>query len=271
MYNAEFAGTIDLTLLIFLSFVLFFVGLILYLRREDRREGYPLEDDATGRPEGASGLFFTARPKTFILPHGKGVVSKPDRLRDPLELAAVRTSRASGSPLEPLGDPLQSGVGPGAYAQRAHRVDQTVHGDAKIVPLRADPAYSIARLDADPRGMTVLGADRAQAGVIADVWIDRSEFLIRYLEVELTAPLTGQGLTVVGTVPARRVLVPMTMAVIRKGRRTVAVDALLAAQFAGAPTLENPDRITFYEEERVCAYFGAGFLYATPMRAEPLL
>jgi photosynthetic reaction center H subunit len=270
MYNAEFAGTIDLTLLIFLSFVLFFVGLIFYLRREDRREGYPLEDDVSGRLEGASGLFFTAQPKIFILPHGAGLVSKPDSVRDPLELAASRMSRVSGSPREPIGDPLQAGVGPGAYAQRAHRVDQTLHGEAKIVPLRADPAYSIPRFDADPRGMTVMGADRATAGVVADVWVDRAEYLIRYLEVELTqAP--GLGLSVVGSAPARRVLVPMTMAVIRKGRGVVAVDAVLAAQFAGAPALENPDQITFYEEERVCAYFGAGFLYATPMRAEPWL
>jgi photosynthetic reaction center H subunit len=271
MYNAEFAGTIDVTLLIFLTFVLFFGGLIMYLRREDRREGYPLEDDVTGRLEGASGMFFTARPKTFILPHDEGLVSKPDRLRDPLELSAVRTSRAPGSPLDPLGEPLQAGVGPGSYAQRAHRPDLTLHGSAKIVPLRADPAYGVSRLDADPRGMTVLGADHAPAGVVSDIWVDRSEFLIRYLEVELIPTLNGPGLTVVGSAPARRVLVPMTMAVIRKGRRTVAVHALLAAQFAGAPTLENPDQITFYEEERVCAYFGGGLLYATAMRAEPLI
>ncbi|MHB8287370.1 MAG: photosynthetic reaction center subunit H [Caulobacteraceae bacterium] len=271
MYNAEFAGTIDLTLLIFLSFVLFFFGLIFYLRREDRREGYPLEDDVTGRLEGASGLFFTAQPKTFILPHGAGEVSKPDSGRDPVGIAtAQRTARVSGSPLEPVGDPLQAGVGPGSYVERARRPDQTLHGQAKIVPLRTDPAYFIPRFDTDPRGMTVLGADRVPAGVVSDVWVDRAEYLIRYIEVELT-PLLGPGLTVVGSAPARRVLVPMTMAVIRKGRGLVAVDAVLAAQFAGAPTLERPDQITFYEEERVCAYFGAGFLYATPMRAEPWL
>lgn len=270
MYNAEFAGTIDVTLLIFLSFVLFFFGLVFYLRREDRREGYPLEDDVTARLEGGGGLFFTPRPKTFILPHGYGEVNKPDRVRDPVTLAAVRMSRAPGIPLEPVGDPLQAGVGPGSYAQRAHRIDKTAHGEAKLAPLRIDPAYFISRLDEDPRGMTVLGADRAPAGVVADVWIDRSEFLIRYLEVELT-PVLGPGLTVVGSAPARRVLVPMTMAVIRKARRTVAVDAVLASQFAGAPTLENPDQITFYEEERVCAYFGGGFLYATPVRSEPLI
>ena len=33
----------------FYAFGLFFIGLIFYLRREDRREGYPLEDDVTGR------------------------------------------------------------------------------------------------------------------------------------------------------------------------------------------------------------------------------
>jgi photosynthetic reaction center H subunit len=273
MYNAEFAGTIDLTLVIFLTFVLFFGGLLLYLRREDRREGYPLEDDVTGRLEGESGMFFTARPKTFILPHGAGLVSKPDRLRDSMELAAARTSRVTGSPLEPVGDPLHAGVGPGAYAERAHRVDQTLHGSPKIVPLRADPAYSVSRLDGDPRGMTVLGADDVPAGLVTDVWVDRSEFMIRYLEVELIPTVEDRpGLIVVGAAPSgRHVLVPMTMAVVRKSRGVIMVNALLAHQFAGAPTLENPDQITFYEEERVCAYFGGGFLYATPERAEPML
>ena len=40
---------LDVAMLVFWAFVLFFVGLIFYLRREDRREGYPLEDNVTGR------------------------------------------------------------------------------------------------------------------------------------------------------------------------------------------------------------------------------
>ena len=63
----------------------------------------------------------------------------------------------------------------------------------------------------------------------------------------------------------------MPMALVNKRRGTITIDALLAAQFAGAPTPAAPDRITFYEEERIVAYFGGGYLYATPERQEPLL
>jgi photosynthetic reaction center H subunit len=63
----------------------------------------------------------------------------------------------------------------------------------------------------------------------------------------------------------------MTMAVINKSKKTVRVDAIVGAQFAGAPVLENPEQITLYEEERVCAYYGGGFLYATKQRSEPWL
>jgi photosynthetic reaction center H subunit len=63
----------------------------------------------------------------------------------------------------------------------------------------------------------------------------------------------------------------MMMAKVDRRRRRVVVDALVASQFAGAPRPEARDRITLYEEERVQAYFGGGYLYATPARQEPLL
>jgi photosynthetic reaction center H subunit len=37
------------------------------------------------------------------------------------------------------------------------------------------------------------------------------------------------------------------------------------------PVLSSPDQVTLDEEERVCAYYGGGFLYATPARAEALI
>ena len=48
MDDVKIVGTLDVTSLVFLAFVLFFIGLIIYLQRESRREGYPLEDEATG-------------------------------------------------------------------------------------------------------------------------------------------------------------------------------------------------------------------------------
>jgi photosynthetic reaction center H subunit len=263
MYNPSFFGNFDVTSLILSSFVLFFFGLILYLRREDRREGYPLEDDLTGQLEGPAGVFFTASPKTFILPHGQGTLSKPNSHRESQDVAALRTARAAGSPLEPKGDPMLAGVGPGAFAQRAHKPDLMFHGHTKIAPLRVAGDYSIDGVD--PRGMKVIGADGVAAGVVTDIWVDRAEYLVRYLEVAVTptgpAPPTS----------IKTVLVPMTMAVVKKAKKTVVVDAVLGSQFAYAPTLENPDQITFYEEERVTAYYGGGYLYATPARSEPLI
>jgi photosynthetic reaction center H subunit len=270
MYNLQFFGTFDVASLILTSFVLFFVGLIIYLRREDRREGYPLEDDATGRLEPASGLFFTARPKTFVFSHG-GVLNKPNADREIPVFSASRRTNISGAPLLPVGDPMLAKVGPGAFAQRARTPEMMFHGGPKIVPLRVATDFSISGETSDPRGMKVVGADGLEAGVVSDVWVDKSEYLIRYLEVELGAA-NPAGLSVVGSAPvAKRVLLPMTMAVVKKGPRTVRVDSILASQFDNVPTLENPNQVTLDEEERVCAYYGGGLLYATPMRAEPLI
>jgi photosynthetic reaction center H subunit len=259
MFNPEFFGIFDVPALVLTAFVVFFFSLILYLRREDRREGYPLEDDATGRLEPASGLFFTARPKTFLLPHG-GVLHKPNAERETPVFSASRRTNISGAPLSPVGDGMLAKVGPGAYAQRAQVPDEMFHGGPKIVPLRVAPGFSIdGGLASDPRGMTVLGADRAAAGLVSDIWVDKAEYLIRYLEVDLAA------------VPGKRVLLPMPMVVVDKSRREVKVDAILASQFINVPTLSYPDQVTLDEEERVTAYYGGGYLYATPERLEPLL
>ena len=251
-------GGLDVTEWVLYAFFAFFFGLILYLRREDRREGYPLEDDLSGRLETSGGLLFSAQPKTFRLPHGGADVLAPRDARDTREVKAIRTAPWAGSPLEPMGDPMQAGVGPGAFAERARAPDLTLHGTPRLAPLRVAKDFYLEIHDADPRGMAVLGADNAEAGVVSDVWVDRSEYLIRYLEVELAGSL-------------RHVLLPLPLAKIQRSRRRVLVNAILADQFAGVPTLANPDQITRDEEERVSAYYGAGLLYATPARAEPFL
>jgi photosynthetic reaction center H subunit len=258
MPDQVFNGGLDVAEWVLWAFWAFFAGLIIYLRREDRREGYPLEDDVTGRLEPLGGLLFTAQPKVFRLPHNMGTVTTPNRNRDTRPLKATRTAPWAGSPYRPIGDPMQAGVGPGSYAERAKRPDLMLHGAPRIVPLRAADDFYLDKRDPDPRGMPVFGADNVQAGVVSDVWIDRSEYLIRYLEVTPT-----------GT--QKRTLIPMPMALIERGRRRVKVGALLASQFAGAPQIAQPNEITRDEEERVAAYVGAGTLYATPGRAEPWL
>ncbi len=106
--------------------------------------------------------------------------------------------------------------------------------------------------------MTVKGADKRTAGTVTDVWVDRSEFMIRYLEVALT----GSG---------KHILVPMNFTRIDGEARIVSVVAILAQQFTDVPALKSSEQVTRLEEEKICAYFAGGYLYATPERAEPLI
>ncbi len=251
-------GDFDAAEFCLIAFFVFFIGLIFYLRREDRREGYPLEDDVSGRLEPLGGLFFTAKPKTFLLPHGHGTRTVPDFKRDERPIAARRSAPMDGAPIEPTGNPLLDGVGPGSYAQRADHADQTVDGIDRIVPLRILDNTVVAHQDTDPRGLAVYGCDGRKGGTITDVWVDRSEMMIRYLELS-----TGTGIA------DRSVLLPMTMAVVSKGG--VKVQAITAAQFAQVPGTASPERITLLEEEKVIGYYGGGHLYATRDRQEPWL
>lgn len=248
---------IDVALLVFYAFVLFFICLVFYLRREDRREGYPLEHEFTGRLESEGGPFLTALPKTFKLSFGRGIVTTPTQGREPVEIAARFTDRFPGAPYAPTGNPFVDGIGPAAYANRAKHPDIDMEGHPRIVPMGTALDYVIERRDPDPRGMPVLGCDGVLAGTVSELWIDRADRLIRYLAVDLA---------VGGTV-----LVPMMMADVQRGNRRVVCDAITAAQFADAPRIEAADRITLYEEDRVLGYFGGGYLYATPDRQEPFL
>ena len=250
-------GDFDAAEFCLIAFFLFFAGRVFYLRREDRREGYPLEDDVTGRKEPLGGLFFTAQPKTFILPHGHGTRTLPrDDNRDTRQLAARRSAMTDGSPIEPTGNPLIDGIGPGGYADRPKYPDLTVEGTPRIVPLRVATDFLVSSHDTDPRGLAVLGCDGLKGGEVSDIWVDRSEQLIRYLEV---------------SVGARKVLLPMTMAIVDGGARAVKVRAITAAQFADVPGTASADQVTLYEEERIVGYYGGGHLYATRDRQEPWL
>jgi photosynthetic reaction center H subunit len=274
--KGEITQHIDVAQIVLYAFWAFFAYLIYWLRREDKREGYPLEFE---RPETAPYLNFPPipKPKTFVLPHG-GIAVAP-RVEPPQPpLRAEPVAAWPGAPLEPTGDPMTSGAGPGAYAMRADTPDLTLEGLPKIVPLRIATGtdatqgtqtsdsptsrhykyFTLSPDDPDPRGMQVLGADGVSGGVVTDVWIDVSEVIIRYLEV---APTGATG----------TVLVPMTFARIDARSRAVIVKAVLASQLAGVPSTKGSDVVTFLEEDRICAYFGGGTLYATPGRREALL
>lgn len=256
MDDVKLVGTFDVTELVFLAFVLFFLALMVYLRREDRREGYPLEDEVTGRIDTPGGVFAAATPKTFHMPFGRGTVTTPTKGREKVDIAGARTFRSPGAPYYPTGNPLVDGIGPAAWADRAKHTDLDAEGRARIVPIGAADHISVHANDSDPRGMSVIGADGAVAGTVTDLWVDRAEHVIRYLEVD-----TG----------AMKVLAPMGMAKVKGRNRQVVIDAINAADFAAAPVPVTPGQITFYEEERIVAYFGGGYLYANRGRQEPLL
>ncbi len=247
-------GDFDVAELCLILFFLFFVWLVIYLRREDRREGYPLEDDISGRLEPQGSFLFNAAPKTFLLPHGHGTRTVPDGLRDTRPIAARRSAPMDGAPIEPTGDAGADGVGPGAWTERPDYPDETLEHAHRIVPTRLAPDITVSTHDADPRGFTVLGCDGRTAGTVGELWVDRAELLIRYLEVD---------------VAGRRVLLPQNMATIDKARRQVKTDSIRADQFAGAPVTASPDSVTLREEDKIVGYFGAGYLYASPDRQEP--
>ena len=258
MPSGAITGYIDVAQVVLYAFWVFFAGLILYLRREDKREGYPLESDRRG---GVIVQGFPAVPglKTFMLRGGHTAVV-PNTRADRRDAPVAPIHAWPGSPMEPTGDPMRDGVGPASYADREDVPELTLEGIPCIVPMRILPATTIEERDPDPRGMAVVGADGAIAGTVTDVWVDRAEALIRYLEVEI--PGTGGG---------RRVLLPMTMARVDRRSKQVSVKSILAHQFAGVPPLTKPDQVTKREEDRIVGYYAGGTLYATPQRLGPVL
>ena len=250
------APYVDVAELALYSFFGFFLALVFYLRREDRREGYPLEDDISGRVDSDNSALLFDDAKTFLLPFDRGTVTTPTGERDPQpDNVTYNGPRYAGTPFEPTGNPLSSGVGPGAYAQRKDWPDLDYHGNPRVVPMRVAADILVADVREDPRGMPVTGCDGIIAGTVADLWIDRADHVVRYFEVALSGGGTA--------------LLPQTMSVVH--RRHVSTDSITAAQFAGSPGVRTPDQITFLEEEKVQAYFGAGYLWATPGRSEPYL
>jgi photosynthetic reaction center H subunit len=239
-------------------FWIFFLCLIYYLRREDKREGYPL--DSTGLSGGlVHGFIRMPEPKTYLLRDGH-TATLPNHKNDRRDVALAPIAPWPGAPMGPTGNPMLDGVGPGSYADREDVPELNIDNVPCIVPLRlAEGTYLEAR-DPDPRGMKVLGADDETGGVVTEVWVDRAEALIRYLEVEVT--IAG------GT---RRVLLPLPFAKIDGGRGRVWVNAILGSQFADVPVTKSLDQVTKLEEDRIVGYYGAGTLYATPARQEPLL
>jgi photosynthetic reaction center H subunit len=255
---------IDVAQVVLYMFWIFFFWLVVYLTLESKREGFPIEHD---RPDGSVrrevGFLPMPSPKVYKTKfHGDFVAPHERDFEDPMPPGKA-IGPFPGMPLEPTGDPMKAagiGIGPGAYTRRMDVTDKTWEGHDKIVPLRTDAHFGVAKQDLDPRGLTVLGADNQAAGQVVDVWVDRSEHMIRYLEVK--------------TQGGRTALLPMNFCRVRRDRikgNRVTVESILAGQFEGVPSTAHAEKITLLEEEKIMAYFGAGTLFATPSRREPLV
>jgi photosynthetic reaction center H subunit len=265
--NATYiVGTLDVAQLAFLLFFGFFVALVVYLNRESRREGYPLEDEVTGRVEAGSSLF-DGDKKTFRLPNGRGTYVPEDVARDDVNVPAVQAFSAGGAPWVPTGNAMKDGMGPAAFANRAKYPDLTFDGRPRIVPIGNSHELIVSANDPQLIGWPVKAADGVVAGKVSDIWVDQAEHIIRYLEVETTS--------------GKKVLAPMGVAVVHGNsllakvlpttsdeEELVEIDAITAAQFDDVPMLETAGTITRYEEDRIQAYFGGGYMYATPERSE---
>ncbi len=244
---------VDVAQIVLYLFWLFFAGLIYYLLRENHREGYPMDSGVENGPH-IEGWPPVPHSKTFKHEHGHETYS-PDLNRPDGQYSAEPSHGWIGAPLDPVGNPLLAGIGPGAWAQRADVPDMDMHGHPKIVPLRVAPDHGVSARDTDPRGLSVHGADGKVAGTVVDMWVDRMEMMFRYIEVALP--------------DGSRRLLPTTFARIKKSG--IEVHALLAHQFADVPRTRSPEQITLLEEEKITACYGAGLMYATPERKEPIL
>ena len=254
METGAVIGHIDIAQALVVIFFIFFFGLVLHLRTEDKREGYPLVDPAGGGD--GEGFPPMPAPKTYLLPQG-GAVTAP-HLSVERPLAAIRTFPFPGSSLDPTGDPLEDGVGPAAYALRRTEPIWFSPGVVQVSPMRTAEGWALAKGDVDPRGLPVVDIYGATAGVVRDLWVDRGVNILRYLEVEAEDGV--------------RTLLPIYHTDIRRLQGRVSLKAVRAAQVAKAPRLAEPDLITAREEDRINAFYaGAQFFGREGARTPPRL
>ena len=252
-----FTPYMDVAQMTLYAFWIFFAVLVYYLRSEDKREGYPLVTDGPN-PREVIGFPPLPEPKTFLKRDGSTQIApRPERVVP--VTGAVPAYKFPGAPLIPTGNPLLAGIGPASWSNREDTPDLDAEGHNRIVPLRVS-GQTIAEGDPDPRGFDFIGCDDKVAGTVVDVWVDRGDMLVRYYEVAVRA---NDG--------TKKVLIPGPIVKVNADARQCSSGAVPAALFANAPTLKNPDSITLREEDRTSAYFGGGYLLATPDRSESWL
>jgi len=240
-YHIDFAETA------LVLFFLGFLGIVWFLRRLDKREGYPMKTSPfSARP--MLGFPSPPDPKTYLLEEG-GTTVAPHYYPQPPS-RAVPLYSFDGTPMTPVGNPLLAALGPGAWVMRRDEPMLTEKGELMLEPLRKSKEWSVEKGEADPRGMVVFDRRWKKVGVVHDVWVDKSIKILRLLEIELRAGLASG-----------RVLVPIFHTEIDEQAREVRITALEAHQFADLPMPSKPDELTAREDDRLNAYFAAGYFY----------
>jgi len=271
--DAAITSYIDVAQLVLYAFWIFFFGLIIYLRREDKREGYPLESDRSRRAPRVQVVGFPPPPppKQFQLPHGEGVREAPRVEPPPRPIEGATSMPYPGEPLRPTGNPMREAIGPASYGDREDVPDLTLEGTPKVVPMRVATEFWVPEEDPDPRGMAVVGTDDRVAGTVRELWVDRAEPRILFFEVELTHRNAAARQAGDAEDGSERVLLPVGFARIDARRRRIRVASIKADQFVDVPRPQSDEQITRREEDKITAYFGSGHLYAYPSRQEPLV
>jgi len=250
-----FYDNIDFAQIVLYAFWIFFAGVVFYIRREDRREGFPLETVHPRKVLNENNPLIPT-PKRFALPDG-GEYLAPSFERDEREIEA--TQDLPTTPYDPISDGMGSNVGSATYAERDDHPEKTYDGHNAIVPMRVAEDYSVTA-GADPRGWEVVAIDDEVVGTVKDIWVDRPEMQARYIEVELADGEEGETR-----------LMPMTMGVVEPEAEIYRLEAMTSEQFPAIPKVAEADEITVSEEEMICAYFAGGRRYATPKAAGPLI
>ncbi len=247
MIPGTFTSGIDAVQVALVAFFIFFVFLVVYLRREDKREGYPLLE-RTARRGSIVGWPAPPPPKTYRLMEG-GTAQMPHRYpQAPIEGVPIPRN---GEPLGPNGDPLRAGIGAGAYTLRSALPMRTMDKKLLLMPLRNATGWSVWRGEADPRGMRVLAANYRAVGTVKDIWVDRAAKILRYFEVSLN---DGGGI----------ILAPLFHCDIDRRKNDIRVLVLKPDQFRLVPRLAQPDEITAREEDRLNAFFAGATIYSDP-------
>ena len=223
-------------------FFLAFIGIVLLLRREDQREGYP--KDNLGLPPLAGPM--PLPPSRPMLRLDGSATAQPHH--DPAPpVRAHPLFRFAGGPLVPDGNPLTAAVGPGTYAMRRDKPFLMADNTPQVQPLRAAKGWDVMPGETDLRGMRVLDIRFLPVGRVEELWVDRGVKILRYLEISLD---DGQGIG--------RVLLPIHHCEVHERDRDIRVTALHRGQFNDVPRPCAPDSITAREEDMVNAYYAGG-------------